>query len=162
FPTDAQKTYLAYSESVSAIDYLVRTYSKASLLALVAAYKEGLTDDEAFSKVLGVDLAGFQAGWIKDLGVKTPTQYGPQPEPPGPVPPGWDQALPTAAPGGSPGATGAAPAPSGAAATSSPGEPGGSTTGAGTSGTVALVVVSLVMVVLVLWLVRSRRGRPAA
>ncbi len=110
FPTDSQKTYLAYAESVSAVDYLVRGQGKDKLFKLVLAYKAGLTDDEAFDQALGTDLLGFQTGWLKALRAATPQQYGPQPAPAGPVPPGWDQTPPD----GSAGASGS-PAPSGAA-----------------------------------------------
>ena len=62
FPTDPEKTYLAYAESVSAIDHLVRTYGEDALYGLIGAYKDGLTDDEAFTKAVGKDVAAFQAG----------------------------------------------------------------------------------------------------
>src|SRR5262249_56214722 len=87
FPTDPDQTLLAYAESVSAIDYLVRTDGKSTLVDLVKAYADGLTDDEAFTKATGSDLATFQSGWLADLGATAPTRYGPQPAPPGPPPP---------------------------------------------------------------------------
>ena len=83
FPTDPDKTFLAYAESVSAIDYLVREHGRDAMVALVVAYKDGLTDDEAFTKALGIDLATFQAGWLEGLGAEPPEQFGPQPAPPG-------------------------------------------------------------------------------
>ena len=51
-------------KSVSAIDYLVREHGQDAMVALVVAYKDGLTDDEAFTTALGVDVATFQAGWL--------------------------------------------------------------------------------------------------
>ena len=98
FPTEPSLTSLAYAESVSAIDYLVRTYGKDALVSLVTAYKQGLTDDEAFSQALGVDVATFQSGWLDELGATPPQQYGPQPAPSGPVPQAW--ASPAASSGG--------------------------------------------------------------
>ena len=56
FPTDPTKTALAYAESVSAVDYIVRQFGKAALVKLVLAYKSGPTDDEAL-KILFVGLA---------------------------------------------------------------------------------------------------------
>ena len=44
---------------------------------LVDAYADGLTDDEAFTKALGQDLAAFQAGWLADLGAPTPEAVRP-------------------------------------------------------------------------------------
>ncbi len=102
FPTEPDKTYLAYAESVSAIDHLVRSSSQDALLTLITSYKDGLTDDEAFDRALGMDVAGFQAGWLEELGADVPQPYGPVANPPGPVPPGWGEATapPPAAPRG--------------------------------------------------------------
>ena len=91
FPSDLNRGFLAYGEGDSAIDYLVRTHGRDALVALVQAYKDGLTDDEAFTRALGVDLAAFQTGWLKELGADQPEQYGPQPGPAGPLPPGWSR-----------------------------------------------------------------------
>ena len=115
FPREASQFRLAYAEAVSAVDFLVRSHGPVALVKLVLAYKGGLTDDEAFDQALGTDLAGFQAAWLKDIGAPTPQQYGPQPAPAGPVPPGWDQTPPD----GSGGAT-AAPGSSGATASARP------------------------------------------
>ena len=84
FPTDYDRTLLAYAESVSAIDYLVRTQSQETLVSLVNAYADGLTDDEAFTRALGQDLAAFQAGWLADLGATSPSSSARSPPRPGP------------------------------------------------------------------------------
>jgi hypothetical protein len=115
FPTDFEATYLAYAEAASAIDFVVREYGRDAMLGLVASYADGLTDDEAFTKAIGQDLAAFQAAWLADLGAAEPERYGPQPNQPGPVPPGWDQPLPPLEPGASPRAPGS---------TAPPGAPG--------------------------------------
>jgi hypothetical protein len=81
FPTDYDRTFLAYAESVSAIDFLVRREGRDALVALVTAYADGLTDDEAFTRALGEDLAAFQAGWLDDLGAEAPRRFGPHPAP---------------------------------------------------------------------------------
>ena len=57
---------------MSAIDYLVRQKGQDALVALVTAYADGLTDDEAFKRALGEDLGQFQAGWLADLGADRP------------------------------------------------------------------------------------------
>jgi hypothetical protein len=112
FPRKADQFGLAYAEAVSAVDHLVKTYGGPALVKLVLAYKTGLTDDEAFDQALGVDLAGFQGGWLKAIGAATPEQYGPQPAPSGPVPPGWDQTPPDGSSGSpAPAASGAVPTP---------------------------------------------------
>ncbi len=148
FPTDAQKTYLAYAESVSAIAYLVNSQGKDALVNLVLAYKDGLTDDEAFTKALGMDLAAFQQGWLTSLGAKTPTQYGPQPNPSGPLPPGWDAAPAASSGPGTSAAPGATPTPASSgdpAATPVPTPtPGGGSSGGG--GDITLILLAIVLV----------------
>jgi hypothetical protein len=102
FPTTAQRFSLAYDESVSAIDYLIRTHGQEALVSLIRSYAGGVSDDAAFTMALGVDVAGFEAGWLADLGIEEPPAYGPLPAPPGPLPPGWAEApVRTPAPGSS-------------------------------------------------------------
>lgn len=160
FPTDPSKTYLAYSESVSAIDYLVKTFGKDAMLSLVTSYKDGLTDDEALTRATGTGLADFQAGWLKSLGAEAPTQYGPQPNPPGPVPPGWDQPIPTANPGasGEPAPATGAPGTPAPTATAKPGD-GTPIDGGGSDGMLVVGGVVVVFVVLIAWLASTRRRR---
>jgi hypothetical protein len=83
-PTDADKAGLAYAETVSAVDYLVRTYGRDALVDLIRAYEQGLTDDEVFTQAIGVGLAGFQAGKLADCAETRSAR--PQPAPPGPCP----------------------------------------------------------------------------
>ncbi len=89
---------LAYSESVSAIDYLVREHGQDTLVSLVRSYADGRTDDEAFEGAIGMDVAAFNDAWLADLGAKEPVKYGPQPAPTGPRPADWGTA-PSVAPG---------------------------------------------------------------
>lgn len=156
FPTDFQATYLAYAQSTSAIDFLVRTYGRDAMIALVKSYAEGLTDDEAFKGAIGLDLAGFQAAWLKDLGAKEPVQYGLKPYAAGPVPPGWDETAPGTGATASPG-TGST-ATTGPEATATPA--GGTTAGASGRSTALIAMLVVVFTVLFLGLVLVRR-RPA-
>jgi hypothetical protein len=89
FPLDAGRIYLAYAEAVSAVDFMVRKYGQADVAKLASAYAGDASDDEAFQAAFGVDVAGFNSAWLADNGV-TPTKYGPQPAPTGPLPPGWN------------------------------------------------------------------------
>jgi hypothetical protein len=164
FPTDPTKTYLAYAEAVSAIDHLVRTYGEDSLYDLIAAYKDGLTDDEAFSRATGKDVEAFQDGWLAELGAAAPEAYGPQPNPSGPLPPGWDRPVdgngPGASPGGSTGAPGAATATPGT--TEPPGTTGGPGTGEAPGGAVGeigllLLAVAAVVAAVIVGMVLARR-----
>jgi hypothetical protein len=136
FPLDAQRIYLAYAEAVSAVDFMVRKYGQPAIPKLVKAYAGGASDDEAFTAAFGVDVAAFNSAWLADNGV-TPTKYGPQPAPTGPLPPGWN---------GSTGVQGPTPQPT------VPNEPGASSSpstsgqqSAGTSGNSAVYLLAGIM-----------------
>jgi Peptidase MA superfamily len=154
FPTTRDQFFLAYGESVSAVDFIVRTFGKDALVKLVRSYADGVTDDETFTSALGQDVASFQASWLADLGASAPTALGPQPGPAGPVPAGW-------AP--EPGATTAPNPPLGPAAGSSgpsqPASPGPPTGGDGMSLAIFVAIGSLAVVV-GLFLARRSRRRP--
>ncbi len=159
FPTSAEGFYLAYEESVSAVDYFIREQGTGALVKLIRSYADGVTDDEAFTAAVGTDLAGFEAAWLADLGAEPPTRHGPQPAPAGPLPPGWESdatpapplgsAAPSASPGGSPG-----PGPGG------PTDDGGSPFGEG----LILVIAALAGLLVggTLAYVRRRRARNRA
>jgi hypothetical protein len=161
FPTEPSLTSLAYAESVSAIDYLVRTYGQDALVNLVKAYRDGLTDDEAFTRALGADVASFQSGWLAELGASPPQRYGPQPAPSGPIPQAW--ASPAASSGGNVAAQASASAVASASPTAGETESGETAPGdSASSGDQSIVVVGAVLgavMVLVIGgvLVRDRR-----
>ena len=68
FPTTPERFFLAYAESVVAVDYLVRTHGQDALVELIGSYADGVTDDEAFKAAIGQDVAAFDAAWLADLG----------------------------------------------------------------------------------------------
>ena len=158
FPT-GDGFFLAYAESVSAVDFFIQTHDQDALVALIGSYADGLTDNEAFEAAIGMDAAEFNAAWLADLGAVVPQRHGPQPAPPGPRPSAWG------APGEIPGATSqpGAPAPIGSP---DPGD-GGGTVGGGLLGGDSTLLLGLVAVVvfgavgLLVWS-RWRRGRPGA
>ena len=80
---------LAYSESVSAVDFLVRKHGTDTLVSMIRSYADGKTDDEAFEGAIGMDVAEFNEAWLADIGAKAPAKYGPQPAPAGPRPSDW-------------------------------------------------------------------------
>jgi len=77
FPTTFDRFGLAYAESVASVDYLVRTYGQDALVSLIKSYATGLTDDEAFTRALGVDATAFGDAWLASVGAVAPTRYGP-------------------------------------------------------------------------------------
>jgi hypothetical protein len=89
FPTSRQRFSLAYAESVSAIDFLIRTYGQDGLVRLIRAYAAGVTDDEAFMDATGAGFSAFDDAWLADLGATRPEPFGPRPAPTGPLPSGW-------------------------------------------------------------------------
>ncbi len=132
FPTTGDRFRLAYAESVSAVDYLVRIYGPDALVTLIRSYADGRTDDEAFTAAIGVDVSAFSDAWLKDVDAKAPTKYGPKSPAPGPVPAAWTAGGATASSRpGNPSAVPAAPAPA------APGAPA-----SGTGGSIPLILVA--------------------
>jgi Peptidase MA superfamily len=164
---------LGYSESVSAVDFFVKTYTEPKLWELVRSYAEGVSDDDAFTRATGGDMAAFNKAWMESLGVSVPPELGPQPGPTGPLPPDW-QGLPPATPGpvNTPGASqpgasqptgqptaqpssGVSPRPTPTGPPSVPGSTGGDSSSVVLLGVLVLVVAAVLVVV---WLV-TRRDR---
>jgi Peptidase MA superfamily len=94
FPSVSGAITLAYEEGASAVEYLVRTYGDDALPKLAADYRAGMTDDEAFRAALGVDVAGFEHGWLESIHARDLLSYGPRPAVTGPPsePPGFEPA----------------------------------------------------------------------
>jgi hypothetical protein len=90
FPTTRERFFLAYAESVSAVERIVRVDGRDALVKLIRSYADGVSDDDAFRAALGRDVAGFEADWLAELGAKPPTRLGPKPAPAGPLPEGWN------------------------------------------------------------------------
>jgi hypothetical protein len=155
FPTTGDRFRLAYAESVSAVDYLVRTYKPAALVSLINSYADGRTDDEAFKAAIGVDVATFGDAWLADLQAAAPTKYGPKPPAPGPVPAAWS------------GGAAAAPSPAAAGASNAAGGPAAPAPAApvpsGGGGTVPIVLVVFgALALLIVAAVLVARGRRRA
>ena len=155
FPTKRERFFLAYSESVSAVDFLVREHGSEALATLINSFADGLSDDEAFEAAIGQTTDAFNASWFADLGADVPDAYGPQPAPPGPLPPAW---LEAPAPGAS-----ASPEPSGSpGGTAPPGETPGGAAGLGAQLLIALGAVGGIAAVAAGWLLIRRRTASAS
>jgi hypothetical protein len=70
FPYDASETALAYAESSSIVTFIVDRFGEEKLKAVVDAYREGVSHDEAFRIGLGVDLTELDRLWKESLGYK--------------------------------------------------------------------------------------------
>ena len=141
FPAQQDRFSLAYDESVSAIDFLIRTYGQDALVGLIRSYADGVSDDVA-----------FEAGWLQDVGFPAPKPLGPQLAPVGPLPPGWN-GTPVGTPG--PGTS------AGPVATAGPGTPVDSGGNTGVLVYVGLGVLGFLIVAgLVVVASRMSRGQP--
>ncbi len=89
FPATRDGFFLAYAESVSAVDFFVRTHGQDALVTLIGSYADGLTDAEAFEAAIGMDVASFNDAWLADLGFEAQVPHGPLPAPAGPLPQAW-------------------------------------------------------------------------
>jgi Peptidase MA superfamily len=161
FPTTADQFALAYGESVSAVDFMIRTYGQQALVSLVRSYARGVSDDEAFKAALGLDTSGFNGAWLKDLGVTAPQAYGPQSPPPGPLPSAWLAANPqSSASPASGGPAAAAPTPAGPNPSKAPGSASSTQAGDASAVVVGLLVAGAIVAVVGLIYWRSRRASP--
>ena len=156
FPTTRDRFFLAYGESVSAVDWIVANKGRDALIALIRSYADGVSDDQAFKDALGLDTAAFQQAWLGSVGAQAPVRHGPLPAPVGPLPQGWSGAAPN--PSVEPGASGVP----GAAATPPSNSPLNQPA-AGLS-LAAVAIVGVIAVVLVLGGIalvqRNRRPQP--
>lgn len=162
FPTTQERFYLAYAESVSAVEYFMRTYGHDDLVKLVKTFGTGASDDEAFKAAIGIDTDAFDKAWMKANGVTALKSFGPQPAPTGPIPPGWSSS----------GLAGSSTAPTQeAAGTTTPvatGSPGGGSPGDSQGGVpvivlvvgLAIAVVALILLAVVVSRRASSRGAP--
>jgi len=173
FPSSADEFYLAYAESVAAIDFFIRTYGEPVLWELVNSYAEGVSDDDAFRAATGGDVAAFNAAWFGSLGVNVPPPVGPQPGAPGPTPADWQEQPGQPSPGqsgppsssdpnASPTSPGSSPAASAApSATPAPSaNDSGSQVGAIAVGAAAGLVFLVALVLIVIVTRRNRNQRP--
>ena len=152
FPTTRDRFFLAYAESVAAVDYLIREYGRDALVRLIRSYADGRTDDEAFRDAIGIDVAAFGAAWLADLDASPPRRHGPQPAPAGPQPPGWQAGSSTPGPGAPVGTPGSR--------SPEPGAPAGQSddNGPGPAVAVAIGAIVLGLAVVGLWRLRRRPG----
>lgn len=60
---------LFYTQSGAIVRYLVETYGAGKFAALLRTFKEGATEDAAFSEVYGFDEAGLEDAWRESVGL---------------------------------------------------------------------------------------------
>lgn len=70
FPFDPNQALLSYAESVSIVEFIIKTYADAKLGQLLTSFRDELSYDEALMKTLGVDSDGLDRAWKQSLGYK--------------------------------------------------------------------------------------------
>ncbi|MDP2919064.1 MAG: peptidase MA family metallohydrolase [Dehalococcoidia bacterium] len=73
FSSFAEQSYLSYAESYSVVDYLIRTYGKDKMFALLETFRQGSTYDGALNKVYGFDTQTLNSRWKQSVGVVSRT-----------------------------------------------------------------------------------------
>ena len=70
FAANARRANLAYSQSGSVVDFMIRTYGAEKLDALLEAVRLGTPAEEAIPTIYGADLDEIDRGWRESIGVK--------------------------------------------------------------------------------------------
>ncbi len=73
FFNDPEKTYLAYAESYSAVQYIFRTYGREGMARLIAAFGAGKMREAAFQEALGISLDELDRDWQRSVGATPAT-----------------------------------------------------------------------------------------
>lgn len=63
FPYDTDGALLAYAQSMAVVSYIIDTYGETGLSKLIAAFREGVTYDDALKQSLGVTTDELDAAW---------------------------------------------------------------------------------------------------
>jgi hypothetical protein len=79
FPIDARGASLAYAQGATMVDHILATYGDHALAAIMAAYRDGATDDEAIEAGTGADFADIRAEYFDGFGVAEPEPIEPNP-----------------------------------------------------------------------------------
>jgi peptidase MA superfamily protein len=109
FPADPEAASLSYAESASAARFMISHYGAAKVGAVLAAFRDGVTYDEALQAGIGTDTDGVDSAWRAALPYKQPQVAATaSPAPATALPAAETPALPVTA------------APTGAAATAAP------------------------------------------
>ncbi len=70
FSADSGKADLSYAEADSLVSFLLGTYGREKMTALLMALRDGNTPDEALSSVYGFDVEGLEDAWRTSIGAQ--------------------------------------------------------------------------------------------
>jgi hypothetical protein len=71
FSAEATRATLSYTEAWSVVNFMIKTYSRDKMTALLLDLKDGQTIDQALQAVYGFDINGLETAWRTSIGAKT-------------------------------------------------------------------------------------------
>jgi len=80
FSAEATRATLSYSEAYSVVDFMIKTYSRDKMTALLLDLRDGQTTDQALQAVYGFNTDGLENAWRTSIGAK-PLTGSSQPTP---------------------------------------------------------------------------------
>jgi hypothetical protein len=72
FPEDDARARLAYAQSYSVVDFLIRKADAARMRSLLQSLGEGTTADDALHALYGFTVDGLDAAWRESVGAEGP------------------------------------------------------------------------------------------
>jgi hypothetical protein len=110
FPIDTRGASLAYAQSATIVDLIIREHGAEAIAAIAEAYRSGATDEEAIEAGTGVSFDQLRAEYFASFGVSEPAPVEPLPLgrsdvplPPQPDDEPGDEPVPSAEPAPAPG-----------------------------------------------------------
>jgi hypothetical protein len=76
FSEVADRADLSYAESYSLVNFLIKTYGQDKMTALLAAFRDGATTDQALTQAYGFNIDGLEDQWRTSLGAQPRTASG--------------------------------------------------------------------------------------
>jgi peptidase MA superfamily protein len=68
FPYDPSQASLAYGESYLVMQFVLDQYGPESIQAIIAAYRDGNSQDEVIEKALGMSIEELEQAWLDQFG----------------------------------------------------------------------------------------------
>jgi Peptidase MA superfamily len=79
FPIDTRGASLAYAQSATMVDLIIREHGAQAIAAIAEAYRSGATDEEAIEAGTGVSFDQLRADYFASFGVSEPAPVEPLP-----------------------------------------------------------------------------------
>jgi hypothetical protein len=68
FSEESDRATISYTESYSVVNFLVKTYGRDKMTALLLQLRDGATIDEALQSIYGFDTNGLEDAWRASIG----------------------------------------------------------------------------------------------